>query len=231
MGMMTFITATFGAPTPTLWDYRENRAFWVISSVFGDQWHSARAGDQTMSINLRDWDIKDWQQDVWGHLMLTYSRNTFSIYNIFWGEWLILRWMGLFFYFSVLNEFISSLDFAVHVPCKVTFHCAVPLYSTRHYFYYYLSIQLWHCHFSIVSFVSLFYFFLTHPFSVLTPPNLTHKIYPSSLTTFSSSLSTFCTFKIPHFWVSITISARLSLWMFWVGPLIQKNPKDNGNLF
>ncbi len=87
--------------TPTWWDYSENRAFWVTSSVLGDQWHSARAGDQTMSINLRDWDIKDWQQDVWGHLMLTYTRNTFrcSLYNIFWGEWLVLRWMGLVFIF------------------------------------------------------------------------------------------------------------------------------------
>ncbi len=86
--------------TPTWWDYSENRAFWVISSVLRDQWHSARAGDQTMSINLRDWDIKDWQQDVWGHLMLTYTRNTFrwSIFNIFWGEWLVLRWMRLFLF-------------------------------------------------------------------------------------------------------------------------------------
>ncbi len=111
--------------TPTWWDYSENRAFWVISSVLGDQWHSARAGDQTMSINLRDWDIKDWQQDVWGHLMLTYTRNTFrwSIFNIFWGEWLVLRWMRLFLFscfewVHFFTRFCSSCSLQVHLSLR-----------------------------------------------------------------------------------------------------------------
>lgn len=130
MGMMAFITIT-----PTLWDYSEKRAFWVICSVLGDQWQCQSCRDQ---INLREWDIKDWQQDVWEHLI------HFQMLHIqCFLRWVIdfeehesvfiitLFWMSL-----LLHSFLQFMSSA-RSPFTEPFR----LYSNHHY--YLLSIQLW----------------------------------------------------------------------------------------
>lgn len=139
-------------------------------------------------MNLREWDIKDWQQDVWGHLSDAAYSGFSEVSDWFWGRWdcfyISLVWMS-----SFLRSFLQFMSSARTSFTAIFLH------------HYLLSIQLCHFSFSLLHLALLFLFCsLFQSLSSLNPRTQNLLIIINT----SSSIS--CTFKYLFF-----VSRSLSL--------------------